>query len=152
MCRRDKYFYKGVSKPVNEELTRLFIRLDLMEQTGHGVPLVVSRYGREVFEFMDFFIKVTIPFAFELSDETWQNGPKDDPKDDPKETSERQKVILGLIKKDPSITRECMTQKMSVSEATIKRELADLQKKGILTREGGRKDGRWVIIDFFESK
>ena len=23
--------------------------------------------------------------------------------------------------------------------------IADLQAKGILTREGGRKDGRWVI-------
>ena len=141
-------FYKGVSKPVNEELARLFIRLDLMEQTGHGVPLVVSRYGKDVFEFMDFFIKVTIPFAFELTEEAWE----DDPKDDPKETSERQKVILKLIKEDPFITRECMTQKISVSEATIKRELADLQKKGILTRNGGRKDGRWVIIGSLESK
>ena len=62
-------FFKGVSKPVNEELARLFIRLDLMEQTGHGVPLVVRQYGRDVFDLTDNFIKVTIPFAFELTDE-----------------------------------------------------------------------------------
>ena len=39
-----------------------------------------------------------------------------------------------------------MTQKAKVSEKTIKRELATLQEKGILTREGGRKDGRWVVL------
>lgn len=38
-----------------------------------------------------------------------------------------------------------MTQKMKVSEKTIKRELAVLQEKGTLIREGGRKEGRWVI-------
>lgn len=39
-----------------------------------------------------------------------------------------------------------MTQKAKVSEKTIKRELATLQEKGILTREGCRKEGKWVII------
>jgi DeoR/GlpR family transcriptional regulator of sugar metabolism len=37
-----------------------------------------------------------------------------------------------------------MTQKVNVSEKTIKRELAILQGKGFLTREGGRKEGKWV--------
>ena len=59
-------FFKGVSKPVNEELARLFIRLDLMEQTGYGVPLVVNRYGRDAFEFLNGFIRLTIPFACEI--------------------------------------------------------------------------------------
>ena len=59
-------FFRGVSKPVNEELAKLFIRLDLMEQTGYGVPRVTQSYGTDVFEFLDFFIRVTIPFAFEI--------------------------------------------------------------------------------------
>ena len=40
-----------------------------------------------------------------------------------------------------------MYQKIKVSDKTIKRELAVLQEKGVLTREGGRNDGRWVIKD-----
>ena len=40
-----------------------------------------------------------------------------------------------------------MPQKTKVSEKTIKRELATLQEKGILTREGGRKESRWVILE-----
>lgn len=74
-----------------------------------------------------------------------QNGTKNDPKDDPKELTERQSLMLKLIEEDDLITIQLMTQKMKVSEKTIKRELAALQEKGVLTREGGRKGGRWVI-------
>ncbi len=38
-----------------------------------------------------------------------------------------------------------MTQKIKVSEKTIKREMALLQEMGLLIREGGRKEGRWVV-------
>ena len=78
--------------------------------------------------------------------------PKDDDtanvgKDDPKELSERQVLIIGLIKENDLITIQQITQKTKVSEKTIKREFATLQEKGILTREGGRKESRWVILE-----
>lgn len=38
-----------------------------------------------------------------------------------------------------------MAQKIHTAEITIKRELATLQKMGVFSREGGRKDGRWII-------
>ena len=75
-----------------------------------------------------------------------KDGIKDDPKDNPIELSERQMFIIGLIKENDLITIHQMTQKAKVSEKTIKRELATLQEKGILTREGGRKEGKWVVI------
>ncbi|MBQ6781369.1 MAG: winged helix-turn-helix transcriptional regulator [Treponema sp.] len=77
-------FFKGISKPVNEELAKLFIRLDLMEQTGYGIPLVTKRYGKAVFEFLDFFLRVTIPFEFELEiDPINEDDPTNDPIIDP---------------------------------------------------------------------
>ena len=39
-----------------------------------------------------------------------------------------------------------MVLKMKVSPITVKRDLADFQAKGIIAREGGRKNGRWVIL------
>ena len=69
---------------------------------------------------------------------------KNDPKDDPKELSERQILILNLIKANDLITIHQKTQKVNVSEKTIKRELAILQGKGFLAREGGRKEGKWI--------
>jgi ATP-dependent DNA helicase RecG len=74
------------------------------------------------------------------------HDPKGDPKGDLKELSERQSLMLDLIMSDDLITIHQMTQKINVSEKTIKRELAFLQEKGILTREGGRKEGKWVVL------
>ena len=54
-------FYEGKSKPVNLELQQIMVQLDYIEQTGHGVPLIVSRYGKEVFDITENFITVTIP-------------------------------------------------------------------------------------------
>lgn len=40
-------FFGGISKPVNESLAKIFIKLGLIEQTGHGVSMIVDRYGRK---------------------------------------------------------------------------------------------------------
>ena len=97
------------------------------------------------------FFRITIPCREGagniIADIASRDGldPKDDPKADPKEPSERQTLILNPIKANDLITIQQMTQKANVSEKTIKRELAILQGKGFLTREGGRKEGKWVI-------
>ena len=70
------------------------------------------------------------------------------------ELSERQHYIIWLISKDNSLSGKAISQKISemtqgkvsVTERTIRMDMADLQSKGILSREGGRKDGRWVIL------
>ena len=69
--------------------------------------------------------------------------------------SERQRIILDFIAENPTLSANAMSEKMSeklsektgIVPRTIQRDLADLQKKGIIVREGGRKDGRWVIIN-----
>lgn len=38
-----------------------------------------------------------------------------------------------------------MSEKETVKPRTIERDLAKLKDIGVLYREGGRKDGRWVI-------
>ena len=40
---------------------------------------------------------------------------------------------------------EKTSEKFTVTDRTIESDLAHLKKIGILVREGGRKDGRWVI-------
>lgn len=70
-------------------------------------------------------------------------------KDVVKELTERQQIILNLIKENPSLSANEMSQKTGMTSRTIQRDLALLHEKGILNREGGRKEGRWII---FESK
>ena len=62
-------------------------------------------------------------------------------KDVVKELTERQKVILKLIKEYPSLSASEMSQKTCMVTRTIQRDLASLHEKGILICEGGRKHG-----------
>ena len=152
-------FFRGISKPVNEELARLFIRLNLMEQTGHGVPLVVSRYGEKVFEFLDFFLRVRIPFAFELNP---NEGEKNDSENGfanfPGNVTERQKRIIEFLRGDrindrindrvnDRVNAALLASVFSVSEPTIRRDLAQLSKAGIIRHVGSRKGGRWEVVE-----
>ena len=67
-------------------------------------------------------------------------------KDCTKEITERQSIILGLFRLSATVTIPEIARKLKVSERTVKTEISVLQAKGFLAREGGRKDGRWVII------
>ena len=144
-------FFKGVSKPVNEELAKLFIRLDLMEQTGYGVPLVTEKYGEKAFEFLDFFLRVTIPFAYELKNDDTQGDtqtdsinqavdPITDPITDPIK-------LLKFIEADPNLSYKEYAEKLGVSPATIKRRINDLKVAGRIVYIGAKKNGHWKIID-----
>ena len=60
--------------------------------------------------------------------------------------TERQQKILNLIKESPTITGKQMSEMLSVSQRTIERDLAALQKLDILKREGKDNDGKWIIV------
>ena len=60
--------------------------------------------------------------------------------------SDRQKIILETICLFPEKTLAEMSTKLKVSPKTIQREFIAIRKLGInIVREGGRKNGRWII-------
>ena len=61
-------FFKGISRPVNAKLQKIFGQLGFVEQTGHGIPLIIAKYGMQAFEITDNFLNVIIPFNRELLD------------------------------------------------------------------------------------
>ena len=63
-----------------------------------------------------------------------------------KELSDIQLTILSLIENNDKITIPVLARKTGTSERTLSRELKIMREElKVLTREGGRKDGRWVI-------
>ena len=136
-------FFRGVSKPVNDELAKLFIRLDLMEQTGYGVPLVAGKYGENAFEFLDFFLRVTIPFSFELENEEAQVSPKNGEKVREK-TWEK---IVKAISENPSVTTAALAEMLNISVKGVEWQFRQLKKKNIIRRIGADKGGYWEVID-----
>ena len=60
--------------------------------------------------------------------------------------TERQRIILILIKASPSITAKQISETLSVSQRTIERDLSAMQKIGVLKREGKDNDGLWIVL------
>lgn len=154
-----KDFIEGQgSIPHNPTIANVLYKSGMMERWGRGIQLIIDECIKQglpepKFESTPYFVNLTIYFKEALkprNDSNVSYDPKDDPKDDLKddlkELSNRQRLILSLIKENSLITIQQMALKINTSEKTIKRELAFLQNKNILTREGGRKDGRWVIV------
>ena len=47
---------------------------------------------------------------------------------------------------NPAITQKELAAAIGKSERTIKRRMTDLQEKGYLRREGGKRSGRWEVL------
>lgn len=60
--------------------------------------------------------------------------------------TERQRLILSAIKENPYITGKEMSETLSVTQRTIERDLAMLQKTGIIRHEGKVNAGKWVAM------
>lgn len=55
-------------------------------------------------------------------------------------------AILRIVQAKPTVTQKEMAAEIGKSERTIKTITVTLQEKGILQRVGGKRDGRWIII------
>ena len=54
-------------------------------------------------------------------------------------------LFYPLIKDNPHVTIEQLSIKRNVSDKTIKRDITKLKKKGVLKRDGGNKNGIWIV-------
>jgi len=62
------------------------------------------------------------------------------------ETSTRQKII-SLLQKNGCIVAEEMARRIGISVDGVWYHIKELRKKGIVSREGSTKSGRWVVKD-----
>lgn len=132
-------FYEGKSKPVNLELQQIMVQLDYIEQTGHGVPLIVSRYGKEVFDITENFITVTIP----LNRRT--KGKNDLEKRKKEQIDNKDKEILKLMKENSSISVNEISKQVDLGTTTLTKRISRLKEEGFLERKGSKKKGQWVV-------
>ena len=137
-----KQAYDYCADVINEELAKLFIRLNLVEQTGYGIPLVTNRYGETVFEFLDFFLRVTIPFEFELESEDIQDISQGSQKSSQKSSQK----IIEMIKQNAQITTQEMADALGISRRAVAKAIAKLQETNCVRRVGSDKGGHWEII------
>ena len=133
-------FYKGISKPVNSKLQKIFGQLGYVEQTGHGIPLIINNYGKQAFDIMDNFINVTIPFNYEKINysETETNNKKN--------INVSEQRVVDYIGQDPNITIKKLVALSGYSDGYIRKILNSLKEKKIIKRQGGNKLGKWILL------
>lgn len=132
-------FYEGKSKPVNLELQQIMVQLDYIEQTGHGVPLIVSRYGKEVFDITENFITVTIPLNKHQKDKASLSESEN------LRIDRNDEKILALIKKDSSIKVREISRHVGLGTTAITNRIRKLREQGVVRRAGSKKNGQWVV-------
>ena len=143
-------FYRGHSIPANKELSDIFMQLHLSEKTGRGVPRIVSHYTMKAFDITSDSITVTIPFdLIDSTDVTNQKvgikvGNKVGDKAAFKVNRTREK-ILEEIRNNANVTTAQLSLLIGITEKGIAKNISILKKAGILTRQGSRKTGIWVI-------
>ena len=143
----------GNSKARNPKIQNMLRMIGFGENVGSGFPKIIAAWKEtdwgepQLLNKLDLDeVELVLPVPGVV---------KDVVKDVVKELPERQRLVLEIIKLDPYISAKAIAEQITekdsgrtkVTSRTIQRDLANLQKRGILTREGGRKDGRWVIIE-----
>lgn len=151
-------FFNGVSHPRNSVLMRIFLNLGIVEHTGHGIPMIVSKYGKDAFSIHDSYIDVTIPFDKEVmalmpkigtnngTNVGTNNGTiQGDASSDPELTENEKRIVLELVK-SPALTYTDLTDETGLSRRSVSRVVSELARKGYITRIGSRRAGFWKVI------
>jgi ATP-dependent DNA helicase RecG len=112
-------------------------QLGIVEQTGHGVPTIVKKYGKEAFDITNNHIIVTLRFSFELQKAaTSYDG-----------LSSSQKKVLMAIGNRPTILTNELVSVCGIKIARVNQVIKELKDLGRLERIGSKKDGYWKVTD-----
>ena len=133
-------FFKGISRPINTKLQKIFGQLGYVEQTGHGIPLIVSNYGKQAFEIMDNYINVTIPLnrkTYEYDESVFNTN---------LELNDSQRKIYMILKKNPDYTIKDLVRESDMSDGYVRKILSYLRKNQYIERIGSNKTGCWKFI------
>lgn len=119
-------------KKIAEEFQNANLSLPTIEETGGGVMATIHR-------------KTVDEIIAEREGNIGKSGGNDGGKVAVIKLSDRQKLILSLVVKQPSITAKQMAVMTSIPQRTIEREISALQKQDVIRRIGAPRTGKWEI-------
>ena len=117
-------------KKIAEEFERASLPLPTIEENGGGVMVIVQRKTiDEVIAERGGDVGVNVGDMSEIK------------------LSDRQQIIVSIIRPNPTVSAKQMSETLSVTSRTIERDLAVMQKAGIIRHEGKDNAGVWVILE-----
>lgn len=131
-----------LSYPYNPIIAEVLFKTTFLENWGSGIGRIIERckecnLPEPEWNINGGFVIVTFrrPITISLI-----NEPINEP------INKRQKMIIELMRSEPHITRQLLSQRLEVSLATIKRDIQILNSKQIVRYVGDKKNGYWEII------
>ena len=113
-------------KKIAEEFERASLPLPTIEENGGGVMAIIQR--KTVDEV--------------IAERDGNVGDVSEIK-----LSDRQQIIVSIIRSNPTVSAKQMSETLSVTSRTIERDLAVMQKVGVIRHEGKDNAGVWVILE-----
>ena len=113
-------------KKIAEEFERASLPLPTIEENGGGVMAIIQRK--------------TIDEV--IAERGGDVGDVSEIK-----LSDRQQIIVSIIRSNPTVSAKQMSETLSVTSRTIERDLAVMQKAGFIRHEGKDNAGVWVILE-----
>lgn len=125
-------------KKIAEEFERASLPLPTIEENGGGVMAIIQRKtideviaerGEDVGVNVGDMLKTNVGDVSEIK------------------LSDRQEIIVSIIRSNPTVSAKQMSEILSVTSRTIERDLAVMQKVGVIRHEGKDNAGVWVILE-----
>ena len=156
--------FNGYSRPVNRGLFTIFMLCQIAEQSGHGIPTIVKKYGKEAFDFRGSAIKVTMKYAFNLMNtkddvaESRQNVVENVVENGKNVVENGNNVVENVVENDTveqvfneiknntNISANDIANILNKNSRTIQRAIATLKETNRVKRVGPDKGGHWEII------
>lgn len=134
-------FFAGRSRPINLSLFKIFTLSDFAEQSGHGVPIIVSKYTEKAFDFSQNMVLVTIPFSFTPDSVVTRRKIYDGNLN----LIESHQQILEYFASHPYASLAETAAEVGMSVPGVKKAMKSLQEKGLIHHVGPSKGGKWEI-------
>ncbi len=147
---QEKLFAEHASQPRNRNIANAFYKAGFIETWGRGINKI--RQGLKNIGLPDPKIenhingtlitiyRKTIANVGNMSETNVGNMSETN-------FTYRQEFILSAIKTNPYITGKELSETLSVTQRTVERDLATLQKIGIIRHEGKVNAGKWIVLD-----
>lgn len=133
----------------NQRIQNMFRMIGFGENLGSGFPLILSAWNEKHWLEPELIEQTELRQVKLILHIRPANVVKDVVKDVVKELTERQKLILDMIRQDGALSARAMSDSLSekekVSERTVQRDLDIMKKMGVIFRSGGRQNGEWKI-------
>ena len=119
-----------------------------MERRGSGLRKILESYEHEhkyKKELKPEFISTQSSFVVILKNLNYDLG--NEPQNEPQKNSKQDKFekLKEIIVYEPQVTMAKISKMLGVSEATVKRDISQLRKIGVIEYVGSSRMGKWIV-------